>query len=61
MNIPADISKVDEFAKGIVNYHGLIVYLEEGNFVEKDQSGCEHSLLGHRMGNNTRNLTSAKL
>jgi hypothetical protein len=30
--IPADISKVDEFAKRIVNYHSLPVYLEEGNF-----------------------------
>ena len=47
-NISADISKVDEFAKRIVNYHGLPVYLEEGNFLENDQSGCdyEHSLLG---------------
>ena len=24
------ISKVDEFAKRIVNYHGMPVYLEEG-------------------------------
>ena len=31
VNIPADISKVDEFTKRIVNYHGMPVYLEEGN------------------------------
>ncbi len=47
VNIPGDISKVDEFGKRIVNYHGLPVYLEEGNFLnERGQSGCEHSLLG---------------
>ena len=30
VNIPGHISKVDEFAKRIVNYHGMPVYLEEG-------------------------------
>ena len=46
VNIPGDISKVDEFGKRIVNYHGLPVYLEEGNFLKRGQSICEHSLIG---------------
>lgn len=31
VTIPADISKVSELTKRIVNYHNLPAYLEDGN------------------------------
>ena len=41
--IPSDISKVNEFAKRIVIYHNLPVYLEEGKIISGEVLGCRLS------------------
>ena len=48
--IPADNSTIKEFAKRIINYHNLPVYLEEGNLY-REMGGGLHitrlTLIGH--------------